>query len=181
MHHPFEHLETETRMRALRISVCITIVAVGTLGYLNGKISNSSAPQGIVSLAFAGTPANASRIIESWNDSARLWAVFGLGFDFLVLTTYSTTLALLCVQAAIILKQLGSPLHQYGMPLAWGQWLAALFDVGENSALVAVLLGIDLETTTFIARWCAILKFSLIGLGIVYGTIGFRRQRSLQN
>ncbi len=55
-----------------------------------------------------------------------------------------------------------------GLLLAWGLWAEALFDAVENVALTVVLFGTVVAPYPQIAQVCAILKFGLICLGLVF-------------
>ena len=50
--------------------------------------------------------------------------------------------------------------------------LAAILDSIENMALTTLILGSVVSPWPEIARWCAILKFTLIFIGIVYVIYG---------
>jgi hypothetical protein len=52
--------------------------------------------------------------------------------------------------------------------LGWGLWAAALFDAVENAMLTVVLFGAVAATYPQVAQVCAILKFILIVLGLVF-------------
>jgi hypothetical protein len=122
----------------------------------------------MVSLDFAGSPQRAKAILDSWDHPAQLRAAFIQGLDFLYLLVYSTTIAIACLWAGKTLHRAGWPLASIGIPLAWGLWLAALSDAVENVALVEILFGKYNSPWPEIAAACAILKFALIFLGLVY-------------
>jgi hypothetical protein len=63
------------------------------------------------------------------------------------------------------------------LPLAWGQWLAAIFDAVENLALTILLFGTLAMPWPQIARLYALLKFGLIFFGILYAFYGFAASR----
>ena len=52
------------------------------------------------------------------------------------------------------------------------QIVAALFDAIENVALIKLLLGTNNEIYSLIAFCFALIKFVLIGIGIIYLIIG---------
>jgi hypothetical protein len=56
--------------------------------------------------------------------------------------------------------------------LAWAQFAAALLDVVENYALIRVLLGTEQAIWPVIARWCAMPKFIIVALGLIYVIAG---------
>jgi hypothetical protein len=159
-----------------------------------GRLHNASvAPMGIISLERAGDPVTAKGIISFWDRwEGRPFAIQAIEIDFYFLVFYSTTLALGCVIAADRFYLIGSatgsapsepgqdsrPLSPWtrlgnlGILLAWGQWVAALLDVCENEALLRMLRHEPTRLNTAISWICADLKFALIGLGILYASVG---------
>jgi len=168
MRHPFEALSPRRRGFYFWPLLALTLALSVVMSYIGRPLITSAAPSGIVSFELAGDVSQARQIIASWSDSARLYAAFGLGLDFLYLVTYSTTIGLACVWAADAARQRKWPLSGLGVPLAWGQWLAALLDVVENIALTSLLLNAVTEPWPLVARWCAIGKFTLIVIGLIY-------------
>ncbi|HSD83299.1 MAG TPA: hypothetical protein VLG46_05550, partial [Anaerolineae bacterium] len=95
---------------------------------------------------------------------------FSLGFDYLYMPAYSTTIALACVMAVGVVKR--KTWYSIGLLLAWGLWLAALFDAIENLALFTELLGSNVAPWPSVAQICATIKFGLILLGLLYFGVG---------
>lgn len=122
-------------------------------------------PLGIISFEFAGVLDNAQRMLEAWGAGGRLLAAFSLGFDYVFMLAYAAFFALLCLRCASRAPQ---SLARLGVWLAWGQWLAAAFDALENISLFNVLLGSSVALWPGLAFICAALKFTLIGLAVVY-------------
>ncbi len=125
---------------------------------------------------------NAEQVLKSWDEAAKTRAAFSIGLDFLFLVVYSTTISFACVWATKVFASHKLPLASVGIILAWGQWLAALLDLVENIALVRILFGYEMDFSPQIAKWCAIFKFSLIALGLLYagvsGIFSFRASLS---
>jgi hypothetical protein len=123
----------------------------------------------IVDFELAGSVANASGIINQWSALAKIQAGFNLGIDYLYMPIYSTTIALACIWGAMVLKS--RVWRGVGIMLAWGLWLAAIFDAIENYALVTMLYGNVADPYPMMARLCATFKFSLILLGLAFSAI----------
>jgi hypothetical protein len=121
----------------------------------------------IVDFEFCHTVDRANAILNSWNQVARVQAAFSLGFDYLYIPVYSTTIALACVWAANLLGT-NRIWHNMGMLFAWGIWVAAILDCVENYALLTMLQGPVVNPYPAIASLCASGKFSLILLGLVF-------------
>lgn len=127
------------------------------------------ASPGIVAFEFAGNAARAGEILGLWDRQAQLAAAFGLGFDYLYMPVYSTTIALACVWAARGLP--GGAVRWLVQVAAWGAWVAALFDAAENVALLRLLLSGPDGATAAAAAVCAGVKFVLIAFGVVAAVV----------
>lgn len=115
---------------------------------------------------------NAHEVLTFWDVEDKSWAAFSLGLDFLYLVVYSTTISLACIWVAKVFPVRGLLLASVGIGLAWGQWLAALLDVVENIALISILFDFGMNVSPQVAKWCAIPKFGLITLGLLYVGLG---------
>jgi len=123
----------------------------------------------IVDFELAGSVAKSSAIIGAWDTLARLQTCFNLGFDYLYMPVYSTTIALACVMGAGVVSRSGW--RNVGTLLAWGLWLAAVLDAVENYALITMMYGSPVDPYPQVAAICATCKFSLILLGLVYAAV----------
>lgn len=166
MNHPLASLPGRTRL--FQVLLVLTLLISIVMGIAGQPLNTPAAPNGIVSFELAGSAAKAQAILDSWDELTRTRAGFIQGLDFLYLCVYSTTVGLGCLLASGVLKSRNWPLAGLGSPLAWGLWLAALFDVVENAALVILLLGPVQSPWPQIAWGCAILKFGLLFIGLVY-------------
>ena len=121
---------------------------------------------------------NALGVLPKWDESERLWAAFSLGLDFLYIVVYSTFLTLLCLRAAPKFQK--SFWIDFGYVLAWGQWVAAVFDGLENGSLLGILLGYENTLSALAAKLFASLKFALIIVAVLYAARGYflGRERS---
>lgn len=168
MRHPLEVIPVGRRRRAFVPLFALTLVLMAALGSVDRPLRTAAVPHGIVSFEVAGDPATAARMIDSWDPHARLFAAFSLGLDYLFMVAYSTTTALGCLWAAGVFRRAAPGLAGLGPGLAWGQWLAAALDAGENVALTVMLLGRVAEPWPAVAWWCAVSKFVLIAAGLLY-------------
>ncbi|WP_437931473.1 hypothetical protein WMF37_20185 [Sorangium sp. So ce291] len=141
------------------------------------RLRTGAAPWGIVSFELAGTRERVRRILDSWDEDARVSAAFSVGIDYLIIIAYANGLALDCVMGADALKKRGLPGAGLGAPLAWGQWLAGLLDATENGALLGILRGSDQALWPALARGCAQVKFCLVGAGVAYALLGYHARR----
>jgi hypothetical protein len=150
--HPFAAVPHGRRRHVFLPLAALTLVSMGGVIGLNLRLETSVAPHGILSLQFAGSVAQARQIVESWDETARLYAALDIGLDFLALCAYSTTLAFLCVWAAGAFRDRGQA------PVTLGNFIT--------------LLGSMDESWPRLAWWCAGVKFSLVAAGLAYTVLG---------
>src|SRR5262249_19812962 len=89
-------------------------------------------------------------------------------FDFLFMVSLVNLLALASVQAASRSITQNSVMAKIGSVLAWGQWLAGILWISQNLVLVTMLTGEVTSPRPEIVYWCGAIKFSLLGLALVY-------------
>jgi len=166
--HPFEYLSVTAQKRVFVVLLMLTLLVMGGLRYLDGPLKTEAAPAGIVSFEFAGNPAAAKQIMTSWGPRGSVYAGLSLGIDFLFLIAYAGVVGLGCVLAAGSLSPGMKPVSLLGAPLAWAQLGAALLDAVENVSLIQVLLGAESKLWAALAFWCAIPKFVIVALGLLY-------------
>ncbi len=172
MKHPFDRI-SNTLMRPLfLVLLLLTILLMVVMNLVGAPLETTAAPYGIISFELAGTPENSLGVLASWDNMARQMAAFSLGLDYLFMVVYSTTIGLGCIWAGRALAARQIRLAHLGIPLGRGQWLAAGFDALENLGLVLILFGGNAQTWAPLARWCAIIKFLLIFIGITYAFLG---------
>jgi hypothetical protein len=138
--------------------------------WINAPLVNSSSPNGIVSFELARSSEKASFMIASWDANEKAHAAFGLGFDYLFILIYTATFTLACHLAAGRFK---GGISRLGNFLAWGVLLAALLDAVENIGLWNSIIGNSNSTWPIISFWCALPKFALLLLSIIYSLVGW--------
>jgi hypothetical protein len=172
MQHPFENIQSQKFGFYFWPLLFATLAIMVLMNVIGAPLITLQAPSGIISYELAGSVPNAEAILNSWDQDARLHSAFSLGFDYLFMLAYSATIAMACLWAGRVLQRQKWPLGGIARPLAWLQWLAALMDGIENLGLTLILFGPVVSPWPELARWCAILKFSLIFLGMIYAFYG---------
>jgi len=177
MHHPFEYIRVGVRDRMIFPLIGLGLLLFFLLNLVGSPLVTPTAPYGIVSFELARNPAQAQAILDSWEQPAQLRAAFSLGLDFLFIPIYSTGLTLCCLWAAQFQRErrrfpnwlvlIGIP----GILLAWAQTLAGGLDLIENLALINMLLGSVSAPWPQVSSICATVKFSLVGMGILYSLL----------
>lgn len=164
--HPLSRISAQSRPAVFAVLLAVTLLIMLILNITGSPLRTAEAPTAIVSYELAGNVETAEAILNSWDDEAKIYAGFNLGFDYLWMIFYSTTIALGLVWTADAFNlkgTLGAALNL----LAWGQWLAALLDALENIALTVMLFGQAAAPWPQIAYWSAVIKFALVILGIL--------------
>jgi hypothetical protein len=169
MQHPLSLIPSKGRRPIFSLLLLLTALTIGGMQGVSGPLSTEAAPAGIISYEFAGDVPNAQAILDSWDAAVRVRVGLNLGLDFLFLVLYSTAIACACAWIAGALPAAAASL---GIALAWGQWLAALLDAVENIALLNILLSAPASPWPQIARLCAVFKFALVFLGLLYALMG---------
>lgn len=172
--HPFEVISFKTASIVLVLLVGITVLIFWLLNKIGQPLNIPKAPQGILCLEFAFTAQRANQIVEAWRQANTLDRAIKLQWlDFLLMAAYSTAFSLACVWCTKLLPGFDSRWLGTGIVLAWGQWVAAVFDAIENLCLFPFLYGTakDGVPLALVAAVSAGLKFGLIGLGVIYFVI----------
>jgi hypothetical protein len=167
MNHPLESIPSPKRRWLFLPLLVLTLAVMAVLNGVDRPLVTEAAPRGIVSFELAGDVSSARAILDSWDARARAHAGFSLGFDFVFLILYSTTIACACAWGARGLGEVWRPLAPVGPLLAWGQWLAGLLDAVENTALWVILADGPSVPWPRLAWWCAAIKFTLVALGLL--------------
>jgi hypothetical protein len=172
MRHPFQAASEERPGLVFLLLLTGMVAVMIPLTIVSQPLKTGAARDGIISYELAANSINASKIIQSWDDSVRLHAAFSLGLDYLFLVAYSTTIGFACVWAASVLGRWRPALLTIGLVVAWGQWAAALFDATENTALITMLFGAVSDLLATLALVAAILKFALTSIGLLFSAAG---------
>jgi hypothetical protein len=168
--HPLNAIPAAKRARVFVPLLIATLVITFLFRFIGPAQPTGGWTPTIVDFELAGSVEKAQSIINAWNETDRIRAGFSLGFDYLYMPVYSTTIALACVMAAGVLQR--KAWHSIGILLAWGLWVAAICDATENLALLTELLGNNVAPWPSVAQVCATIKFGLIVLGLLYVVVG---------
>jgi hypothetical protein len=168
---PYDRLTPAARRRGLVLMLCASCVLLFVMQQVGEPLKTGAAPGGIVSFELAGTPAAAAAIMASWSPPVKMRAAFSLGIDYLFLVVYALFISLACRQSAEAISSSSRFFHGTGLLLAWAQFPAGALDAVENTLLWQVLQGSTAVYPAAAARWCAILKFALVGMGLGYVSI----------
>lgn len=168
--HPLDFLPLHLRKPLFFALLALTLGLFAVFRALNAPLVTAEAPDGIVAFELAGSPEKSAAVLASWNETARLFAAFGLGLDYLFMLCYALALSLGTL--------LASGRHEgrfkvLGALAGWGSLAAALADAVENVALWKILLGTGESPLPQLAAICAQVKFGLLLLGLLYALAGW--------
>ncbi len=168
MRHPLEFIPQNLRKPLFYFFFVFTIVIFGVFRLLDAPLQTSAAPSGIVSFELARTFDSSQAMTYSWDSTARLFAAFGLGLDYLFMPVYALALSL-----GLLLTGYEKPNWYRAVTawLGWGAFSAALFDMVENYALWRVLTGSLDPVFPQIAAFCATIKFTLLIAGLLVALV----------
>lgn len=165
LRHPFEWLSPTAQKRALWLLLPLTLAVMYSLQRIGEPLITLAAPNGIVSFELAGNMRRVDEIGTSWAPMGFFFAGLSLGLDYLFMPLYACSIALSCV---LLSQRAGLTLGNLSTLLAWGQFVAAALDAVENYALIRLLQGEQDNFWPVLARNCAIPKFALVALGLVF-------------
>jgi hypothetical protein len=165
MPHPLEFLPPNLRKPFFYFFLALTLSTFVVFRFLDEPLQ----PNGIVSFELAGNADSAQRMVDSWDADARLFAAFGLGFDYLFMPIYALALSLGLLLAR---GQNPSRYHSFANLMGWGALAAALFDAVENYALWHTLTQNAISPYPQLAATCAVIKFALLILGFIAAAAG---------
>ena len=168
MFHPFLWVSESSRARAFWVFFALAVALMVALQLLGAPLKTADAPSGIVSYELAGSAAQSQRVLASWDAGTRASAGLNLGLDYLFIAAYVAAIGMGCSLLAVSIRPRVRVLAWIGVVLAWGQLLAGALDALENVALLSLLLGAGPGTWPAVARACAIPKFLIVALGLLY-------------
>ncbi len=165
----FSNPSVKVQKRILFALTFTTLFLLIIISYLDSPLKTIEAPDGIVSFELAKSFENAQKIISSWNANAKSYAFKSLVVDYLFLVSYSLFFAFLIFKLSkSLLDKNFSRFARIGIVLGWLQFLAAISDALENYFLLRQLLGSQNQMFPQFAFYFALIKFTIIFLGIVY-------------
>ena len=169
MQHPLEFIPQYVRKPMFYTFFALTVLIFGVFSTAEPFLRTPAAPSGIVSFELARDVNTAQSMIDSWDANARLYAAFGLGFDYLFMPTYALALSLGLLLAS---SNKTGFYHTFAAWMGWGAFAAALFDAVENYALWKELINGAFSPYPEIAAFCATIKFMLLIVGLITALSG---------
>ena len=161
-------LQSQKVKRLFWLLFSLTVLTIVGMQITGQTLITEAAPAGIVTFELVGTLSGSQSILDSWQGPAMTWAGINMGLDFLFLFLYASTIALACLILSDKMATNLGVLKILGKWLAVGILIAAGLDIIENISLILLLTGSESEFLPKLARWCAIPKFALVLLSLLY-------------
>lgn len=182
---PFNRLFAWHRRRGLLwLLAVLTVVFFAAAGWFAREMDQHGA--NIFELEFVATSEKAQQYKAEFSDEWESDAQASLGLDYGFLISYGLLLVGLSIAVADRSLRAGHRrLAALGPWVAWGALGAAMFDAAENAFLIAIVNGATGDPWPALATGCAVAKFYLAGIAVVYvvggwlGTLGVRPNPSL--
>ncbi len=168
MNHPLAWVPAPARRPFFWVCFVCALVLLFVFQPANRPLMTAAAPAGIISLQLAFSPQNAADMLASWDESARLYAAFSVGVDYLFMPAYALALALGVLFAS---GRGGGSFARFGAWFAYAALLAAVLDALENLGQYQQLFHGRIELALPIGI-CAVLKFSLLLGALAYCLVG---------
>lgn len=148
----------------LSISALAAILMMVIMQWQGHVLRSNESKLGIVDLEFADTAARINVLLAHWDIAV---VKMNIRLDFLFIVCYVSFFAIACVYAAMRWPE-GAWQRQSGMLLARLAFAAGVFDIAENLLMLQSIAGNYTDTSLVLTRYCAVLKFAVIGVVLLY-------------
>lgn len=177
--HPFEFVATSARKAFFILFLLLALACLALFQFvLDPPLRTALAPLGIVSFELAWTVDAVRAILGSWDYATKVYASFGLGFDFLFMLSYTFALGLGTLMAS---GRMGKQFINTGKWIGWGIILAAVLDAAENILLFTIMTKGNYPPYALFASLAASLKFLLIFIGVIFSLLGLLTPRKTRS
>jgi hypothetical protein len=150
-----------------------TIIMIVIMIKTGATLKTAVTPKGILDLEFAYNSTKTTTVTNAWaannivdNIAA---AKINTYFDFIFLFFYSLFLFFTCNKIA---RFSTGAFSKAGLLIAKGALLAGILDVAENAGMLVTLSGSALSSVAFITTSCAVIKWGLALLAVIYCLAG---------
>ena len=150
--------------RVMWLALALSVACIIALQIINAPLHTPAAPRGIVSFELTWNSATAQRMLDSWDQRARLHAALSIGLDYLFMYAYGALAWSLMRLRAMALDHVQRPRLAHAFrSLSFAAWAAILCDAVENIAMWRILFG-PVAPWPLLASILATIKFVLLGL-----------------
>jgi len=150
--------------RVMWLALALSVACIIALQIINAPLHTPAAPRGIVSFELTWNSATAQRMLDSWDQRARLHAALSIGLDYLFMYAYGALAwSLMRLRAMALDHVQRHRLAHTFRSLSFAAWAAILCDAVENIAMWRMLFG-PVAPWPLLASILATIKFVLLGL-----------------
>ncbi len=150
--------------RVMWLALALSSGCFVALQIINAQLCTHATPRGIVSFELTWNSATAQRMLDSWDQRARLYAALSIGLDYLFMYAYGALAWLVMRLRAMALDHVQRPRLAHAFrSLSFAAWAAILCDAVENVAMWRMLFG-PVAPWPLLASILATIKFLLLGL-----------------
>ena len=148
----------------------LTIAAIGAfimillMQWQGGGLKTAGTPLGIIHLEFADTPAKLHALLAVWDIGT---VKMNTLLDFVFIVSYVLFLSLAAAYTALKWPE-KTFLRKAGLFLVRVAFVAGIFDIAENLLMLQSIAGNYTNASLQLTYYCAAIKFSLIGLILLY-------------
>lgn len=152
----------------------LTIAAIGTflmilvMQWQGAALKTTGAELGIIQLEFANTPAKLHALLAIWDIGT---VKMNTWLDFVFIVSYVLFLSIASAYTALKWPE-KSFLRKTGLLLVRVAFVAGVFDIAENLLMLQSITGNYTNASLQLTYYCAAIKFSLIGLILLYLVTG---------
>jgi hypothetical protein len=152
----------------------LTIAAVGTflmiiiMQWQGAALKTTGAEFGIIDLEFANTAAKLHALLAIWDIGT---VKMNIWLDFVFIVSYVLFLSFASAYTALKWPE-KSFLRKTGLFLVRVAFVAGVFDIAENLLMLQSMGGNFTDASLHLTYYCAAIKFSLIGLILLYLVAG---------
>jgi hypothetical protein len=152
------------------ISGVAAVILMVSMGTINETLVSAEPGYDIIDFEIAFTQEKAGEILATWGPPLEREALTSLYIDFAYLVSYAAFLSSLAV---LVTRRLRGALETTGVRVIIMPWAAAFLDVLENLSLISVIkTSAASKTPVLLAGCCAVVKFLLVGIVIVFVVAG---------
>lgn len=150
--------------RVMWLALALSSGCFVALQVINAQLCTHATPRGIVSFELTWNSATAQRMLDSWDQRARLYAALSIGLDYLFMYAYGALAWSVMRLRAMALDHVQRPRLAHAFrSLSFAAWAAILCDAVENVAMWRMLFG-PMAPWPLLASILATIKFVLLGL-----------------
>lgn len=149
--------------KKLSIAAIASLLMIFLLQWQGSVLKTQFSPRGIIDLEFADTPRRLHELLMGWDVSI---VKINIWLDFLFIVSYVILLSLASEISA--LKYPLGFMRETGLVMARLAYLAGVLDIAENLLMLQSINGNFTSASLQLTYYCALVKFLLAGLILVY-------------